>query len=94
MGRVGADGETGDFKGLMLSNSGPVFLGSWGFFFGQGADRVSARPAKAGGRPAGTCHDAHGGRGRVMTKREATLNERTRMYSRHTQRSAVPLRSS
>ena len=37
MGRVGADGETGDFKGLMLSNSGPVFLGSRGFFFGQGA---------------------------------------------------------
>src|SRR6516162_8142751 len=34
------------------------------------------------------------GTGRVMTKREATLNERTRMYSRHTQRSAVPLRSS
>src|SRR5262249_57168260 len=34
-----------------------------------------------------------GGRGRVMTKREATLNERTRMYSRHTQRSAFPLRS-
>jgi hypothetical protein len=33
------------------------------------------------------------GRGRVMTKREATLNERTRMYSRQTQRSAVPLRS-
>src|SRR5262249_35314578 len=28
-----------------------------------------------------------------MTKREATLNERTRMYSRHTQRSAAPLRS-
>jgi hypothetical protein len=40
-----------------------------------------------------TCHDAHGGRGRVMTKREATLNERTRRYSRQTQRSAVPLRS-
>jgi ATP-dependent DNA ligase len=28
-----------------------------------------------------------------MTEREATLNERTRMYSRHTQRSAFPLRS-
>ena len=26
MGRVGADGETGDFKGLTLSNSGPVFF--------------------------------------------------------------------
>ena len=38
-GRVGADGETGDFKGLTLSNSGPVFLGSRGFFFRQSADR-------------------------------------------------------
>src|SRR5215471_18215333 len=37
--RVGADGETGDFKGLTLSNSGPVFLGSRGFSFRQGADR-------------------------------------------------------
>src|SRR5262245_17660125 len=52
------------------------------------------RPTRQGwGRRVGTCHDAHGGRGRVMTKREATLNERTRMYSRHTQRSAFPLRS-
>src|SRR5262249_50691770 len=52
------------------------------------------RPTRPGwGRRAGTLHDAHGGRGRVMTKREATLNERTRMYSRHTQRSAAPLRS-
>ena len=33
--RVGADGETGDFKGLMLSNSGPVFLGSRGFSSGK-----------------------------------------------------------
>ena len=55
MGRVGADGETGDFKGLMLSNSGPVFLGSRGFFFGQGADRLSAPtrdgPGLAGRHP-------------------------------------------
>jgi hypothetical protein len=35
-----ADGETGDFKGLTLSDSGPVFLGSPGPFFRQGADRV------------------------------------------------------
>src|SRR5262249_24393088 len=57
----------------------------------RGSDK---RPTRQGwGRRAGTCHDAHGGRGRVMNKREATLNERTRMYSRHTQRSAFPLRS-
>src|SRR5262245_42199460 len=29
--RVGADGETEDFKGLTLSNSSPVHLGSRGF---------------------------------------------------------------
>jgi len=33
--RVGADGETGDFKGLTLSNSGSVFLGSRGFSSGK-----------------------------------------------------------
>jgi len=47
-GRVGADGETGDFKGLTLSNSGPVFLGSRGFFFRQGVDRVSAPTRRLG----------------------------------------------
>src|SRR5262249_28956082 len=47
---------------------------------------------KGWGRRARTCHDAHGGRGRVMTKREATLNQRTRKYNRQTQRSAFPLR--
>jgi hypothetical protein len=29
--RVGADGETGDCKGLTLSNSSPALLGSWAF---------------------------------------------------------------
>jgi hypothetical protein len=43
--RVGTDGETGDFKGLMLSNSGPSFFRKPGLFFTQGADRVSA-PAR------------------------------------------------
>jgi len=33
--RVGADGETGDFNGLTLSASGPVFLGSRGFSSGK-----------------------------------------------------------
>jgi hypothetical protein len=41
MGRVGADGETGDFNGLTLSNSGPVFLRKPGLFYRQGADRHS-----------------------------------------------------
>src|SRR5262249_38704842 len=64
----------------------------------QGANQTRRgshkRPTRQGwGRRAWTCHDAHGGRGRVMTKREATLNERTQMYSRQTQRSAFPLRS-
>ena len=45
--RVGADGETGDFKGLTLSNSGPCLLRKPGLFFRQGADRVSA-PAHRG----------------------------------------------
>ena len=45
MRRVGADGETGDFKGLTLSNSGPVFLGSRGFPSGK------ARIALLGGGP-------------------------------------------
>ena len=31
--RVGADGETGDFKGLTLFNSSPVLLGGRGIFF-------------------------------------------------------------
>ena len=35
-GRVGADGETGDFKGLTLSNSGPVFRG-----FSSGKARIA-----------------------------------------------------
>src|SRR6516225_11366979 len=39
-GRVGADGETGDFNGLTLSNSGPGFLKKTGLFLRQGADRV------------------------------------------------------
>ena len=43
--RVGADGETGDFKGLTLSNLGPVFLGSQGFPSGK------ARIALLGGGP-------------------------------------------
>ena len=34
--RVGADGETGDFKGLTLSNSSPVHLGSRGFSLNRG----------------------------------------------------------
>src|SRR5262249_28668989 len=33
--RGGADGETGDFKGLTLSNSSPVRLGSRGFSLTQ-----------------------------------------------------------
>jgi hypothetical protein len=33
--RVWADGETGDFNGLTLSASGPVFLGSRGFSSGK-----------------------------------------------------------
>jgi hypothetical protein len=56
------------------------------------ADRVSARPAKAGEGGPGLA-TTHGGTGRVMTKRGATLNERTRTYSRQTQRLALPLRS-
>src|SRR5262249_38175910 len=44
----------------------------------QGANQTRRgshkRPTRQGwGRRAWTCHDAHGGRGRVMTKREATL---------------------
>jgi len=61
---VGADGETGDFKGLTLSNSGPVFLGSRGFSFRQGADREGA-PTRAAWvlRRAGAWgHDPLGGR--------------------------------
>ena len=39
-GWVGADGEAGDFKGLTLSNSGPVFfLGSRGFSSGKARSR-------------------------------------------------------
>jgi hypothetical protein len=34
---VGADGEIGDFNGLTLSASGPVFLGSRGFSSGKGS---------------------------------------------------------
>jgi len=34
--RVGADGETGDFKGLTLFNSSPVHLGSRGFSLNRG----------------------------------------------------------
>jgi hypothetical protein len=34
--------ETGGFKGLALSNSGPVLFRKPGLFFRQGADRVSA----------------------------------------------------
>jgi hypothetical protein len=34
--RVGADGETGDFKGLTLSNSSPVLFGSRGFSLNRG----------------------------------------------------------
>src|SRR5215813_8440879 len=34
--RVGADGETEDFKGLTLSNSSPVHLGSRGFSLNRG----------------------------------------------------------
>jgi hypothetical protein len=39
------------FKGLTLSNSGPLFLGSRGFFFRQGADRIRAPARKARGQP-------------------------------------------
>src|SRR5262245_12557424 len=42
--RVGADGETGDFNGLTLSASGPVFLGSRGF----SSARRGSRPAAVG----------------------------------------------
>src|SRR5215831_7374177 len=31
-----ADGETGDCKGLTLSNSSPALLGSWGFSLNRG----------------------------------------------------------
>jgi hypothetical protein len=48
-------------------------------------------PRPRDGSGLATTHTGDGGR--VMTKREATLNERTRRYSRQTQRSAVPLRS-
>ena len=43
-GRVGADGETGDFKGLTLSDSGPVFLGSRGF--SSGKVRIASAPTR------------------------------------------------
>ena len=36
--RVGDDGETGDFKGLTLSNSSPVLLGAPGLSLSS--DRV------------------------------------------------------
>src|SRR5262245_31734082 len=36
--RVGADGETGDFKGLTLSHSSPVIVGSRGFSLNRGRD--------------------------------------------------------
>src|SRR6516162_1907226 len=58
----------------------------------QCADRINARPAKAGEGGPGLATTHRGGRGRVMTKRGATLNERTRTYSRQTQRSAFLLR--
>jgi hypothetical protein len=45
--RVGADGETGDFKGLTLSNSSPVLLGSRGFLLGRGGE-TSAKRGMAG----------------------------------------------
>ena len=66
-GRVGADGETGDFKGLTLSNPGPVFLGSRGFFFRQGADRVSAPTRRLGNDGPGLATTCSAGR--VVTKR-------------------------
>jgi hypothetical protein len=54
---LGADGETGDFKGLTLSNSGPGFLKKTGFSLRHGADRVK-RPdpprARAGSGLAAT----------------------------------------
>jgi len=47
-----ADGETGDFKGLTLSNSGPVFLGSRGFPSGKAriatGTTITPPPAGAG----------------------------------------------
>src|SRR6516164_1513740 len=63
-GRVGADGGTGDFKGLTLSNSGPVFLGSRGISFGPTPPAYQgSAPRHAEGlflRRAGICHDANG----------------------------------
>jgi hypothetical protein len=40
--RVGADGETGDFKGLTLSNSSPVLVGSRGFSLNRGRGGLGA----------------------------------------------------
>jgi hypothetical protein len=54
MGRVGADGETGDFKGLTLSDSGPVFLGSRGFSSGKARiDASSMAPFALSNSPCG-----------------------------------------
>jgi hypothetical protein len=52
MGQVGAHGKTGDFKGLTLSNSGPVFLGSRGFSSGKA--RIDASSVAFSTRPGGT----------------------------------------
>jgi hypothetical protein len=56
-GRVGADGETGDFKGLTLSNSGPVFLGSRGFSSGKARIAYAPRPDPPRLRVARCAHD-------------------------------------
>jgi len=58
MGRVGADGETGDFKGLTLSNSGPVFFRKPGLFPRQGADRVKRSDPQQGSQT-GRRHNAY-----------------------------------
>src|SRR5262249_13579186 len=52
-GRVGADGETGDFNGLTLSDSGPVFLGSRGFSSGKARIAEAPRPRRASSRGVG-----------------------------------------
>ena len=43
--RVGGDGETGVFKGLTLSNSSPVLVGSRGFFFESRPRRIGVEKA-------------------------------------------------
>src|SRR6516164_2324520 len=58
--RVGADGETGDFKGLTLFQLGPRLLRKPGLFL-QARRGSRRRPDRRGLEPAaGTCRDATG----------------------------------